>query len=238
MSRRPVSDPIVQHAIAQRARWKERRGNREIVLRLLAERGIWTLHELAEASELSREDCAFAIDELRVQVLVELTEDGRLLAARVGTAMGKGEQMSRSLNRVQLLGHLGQDAETKFTPTGVACTSFSLATNRRWKDQQSGEYKEATDWHRCVLWRSENVSQYLVKGKQIFVEGRMQTRSWEDKDKVTRYTTEVVVSDLVLLGGGGDQARPAGEAARPRQQTTGQEAPPDAHGITDDDVPF
>jgi single-strand DNA-binding protein len=146
--------------------------------------------------------------------------------------------VSRSINRVQLLGHLGQDAETKFTPSGAACTTFSIATNRHWKDKQSGEWKDATDWHRCVLWRSENVSNYLTKGKQVHVDGRLQTRQWDDNG-TTRYTTEVIVSDLVLLGGA-DQARPAAAtSARPRQQTTAQEAPEDMpQGITDDDVPF
>ena len=114
--------------------------------------------------------------------------------------------MSRSINRVQLLGHLGQDAETKFTPSGVPCSTFSVATNRRWKDQQSGEWKEATDWHRCVLWRSEKVSTYLTKGKQLIVEGRLQTRQWDDNG-TNRYVTEVVVSDVYLLGGGSDSAR-------------------------------
>lgn len=145
---------------------------------------------------------------------------------------------SRSLNRVELLGHLGQDAETKFTPAGVACTSFSLATNRRWKDQQTGEYKEATDWHRCVLWRSENVSKFLPKGKQVFCEGRLQTRSWDDKGTM-RYTTEVILDSLILLGGGDQVSSPAsGQPRPPRQQTTVQEAPPDALGIGNDDVPF
>jgi len=145
--------------------------------------------------------------------------------------------MSRSLNRVQLLGHLGQDSETKFTPANVACTTFSLATNRRWKDQQSGEYKEAVDWHRCVLWRSENVSQYLLKGKQIFCEGRLQTRSWDDKG-TTRYITEVVLDNLLLLGGGDPAKQESGQARPATRPATGQEAPPDAHGVTDDDVPF
>ncbi len=127
--------------------------------------------------------------------------------------------MSRSLNRVQLLGHLGQDAETKHTPSGVACTTFSIATNRRWKDQQSGEYKEATDWHRCVLWRSENVVGYLTKGKQIYLDGQLRTRQWDDQG-TTRYVTEVVVNDLLLLGGT-DLARPVPPSSgRPKQQTT------------------
>ena len=99
---------------------------------------------------------------------------------------------SRSVNKVILLGHLGKDAETKFTPSGVSVTNFTLATNRRWKDQQSGEWKEETEWHRIVLWRSENVSNYLLKGKQVYIEGRLQTRSYEDKEGRKVYTTEVV----------------------------------------------
>ena len=87
---------------------------------------------------------------------------------------------SRSVNKVILLGHLGRDAENKFTPSGTAVSNFTLATNRRWKDQQTGEWKEETDWHRCVLWRSENVSNYLLKGKQVYIEGRLQTRSYDD----------------------------------------------------------
>ena len=111
---------------------------------------------------------------------------------------------SRSVNKVILLGHLGKDAETKFTPSGVAKTSFTVATNRRWKDQQSGEWKEVTDWHNVVLWRSENVANYLLKGKQVYVEGRLETRSWEDQQSgQKKYMTEVVADDVILLGGGG-----------------------------------
>ena len=80
---------------------------------------------------------------------------------------------SRSVNKVILLGHLGKDAETKYTPNGTARTTFPLATNRRWKDEQSGEWKEETDWHNVVLWRAENVANYLLKGKQVYLEGRL-----------------------------------------------------------------
>ena len=159
---------------------------------------------------------------------------------------------SRSVNKVILVGHLGKDAETKFTPSGQARSTFTLATNRRWKDQQSGEWKEETDWHNIVLWRSENLANYLQKGKQVYVEGRLQTRSWEDKDGQKRYTTEVVCEDLVLLSGGGrgDPAGGGGDFERPvsmprsaqRQQppAASQAAPPEDfnQGITDDDVPF
>ena len=156
---------------------------------------------------------------------------------------------SRSVNKVILLGHLGKDAETKFTPSGVARSTFTIATNRRWKDQQSGEWKEETDWHNVILWRAENLANYLLKGKQVYVEGRLQSRSYDDKEGQKRYITEVVCDDLVLLGGRGDSAgagsgdfaQPASmprSAAAPRPQATAA-APDDfSQGITDDDVPF
>src|SRR5450755_1525373 len=88
---------------------------------------------------------------------------------------------SRSVNKVILVGHLGRDAETKFTPGGTAVTKFSVATSRRWKDKQSGEWKEETDWTNITLWQAENLANYLTKGKQVYVEGRIHTRSYDDK---------------------------------------------------------
>src|SRR3954466_14440372 len=158
---------------------------------------------------------------------------------------------SRSVNKVILLGHLGKDAETKFTPSGVAKTSFTLATNRRWKDQQSQEWKEITDWHNVVLWRSENVANYLLKGKQVYVEGRLESRSWEDKEGQKRYITEVVADDVILLGGRGGDAPSGGgvfeRRDRPVSMPRSAQRPPAPaapapddfnQGITDDDVPF
>jgi single-strand DNA-binding protein len=154
---------------------------------------------------------------------------------------------SRSVNKVILIGHLGKDAETKFTPSGVSMTKFSVATNRRWKDQQTGEWKEETDWANVVLWRQENLSNYLTKGKQVYVEGRLQTRSWEDKDGKKQYMTEVVADEVILLGGrGGDGGAEGGSQpvsmprSAPRSQPAARvadEMGPD-QGITDDDVPF
>src|SRR5689334_24956080 len=119
---------------------------------------------------------------------------------------------SRSVNKVILLGNLGKDAETKFTPSGVARTTFTIATSRRWKDQQTGEWKDMTDWHNVVLWRSENLTNYLLKGKQVYVEGRLESRSWEDKEGQKRYITEVVADELILLGGrGGGESSGGGE---------------------------
>jgi len=156
---------------------------------------------------------------------------------------------SRSVNKVILLGNLGKDAETRFTTGGAARTTFSIATSRRWKDQQTGEWKEETDWHNVVLWRQENVATYLTKGRQVYVEGRLRTRSYEDKDGKKVYTTEVVADDLILVGGrggdsgGGEEPRPQSASAprsAPRSQARSAEEPPPSpdYEAGDDDVPF
>jgi single-strand DNA-binding protein len=152
------------------------------------------------------------------------------------------------------VGRLGKDAETKFTPGGASVTKFSVATSRRWKDQQSGEWKEETNWSNITFWRGENVAPYLLKGTQIYVEGRLQTRSYEDKDGKKVYATDVVADDVILLsgrgegggGGGGEegggysQERPV-SMPRSARGGGGSSAPPAddfPQGITDDDVPF
>jgi single-strand DNA-binding protein len=156
---------------------------------------------------------------------------------------------SRSVNKVILVGRLGRDAETKFTPGGTAVTKFSVATSRRWKDKQSGEWKEETDWTNIVLWQAENLANYLTKGKQVYVEGRIHTRSYDDKDGKKVYATEVVADDVILLGGPGDSGGRGGDdysqqpVSMPRSAGGGsprQPAPQEDYGqgITDDDVPF
>jgi len=155
---------------------------------------------------------------------------------------------SRSVNKVILIGHLGRDAETAYTASQTAVTKFSVATNRRWKDQQTGEWKEETNWTNVVLWRGENVAPYLTKGKQVYVEGRIQTRSYDDKDGKKVWTTEVVADDVILLGGRGEGAPPQDEgfsqepamrsAPRPRTASAAPAAPPMNEGVGDDDVPF
>lgn len=154
---------------------------------------------------------------------------------------------SRSVNKVILVGNLGKDAETKFTPGGAAVTKFTIATGRRWKDQQSGEWKEETDWHNVVLWRAENLANYLLKGKQVYVEGRLHTRSYDDKDGKKQYFTEVVAEDVILLGGRGAEAGAGGDYASgpvSMPRSAQRQAPPASGGesfsqeITDDDVPF
>ena len=134
---------------------------------------------------------------------------------------------SRSVNKVILLGHLGKDAETKFTPSGASVTKMTLATSRRWKDKQTGDWKEETEWHNIVAWSIENLAQYLLKGKQIYVEGRLQTRNYEDKDGQKKYFTEVVSDDIILLGGGGGGGgRGEGGAASSDDMESGFGGPP------------
>ncbi len=157
---------------------------------------------------------------------------------------------SRSVNKVILIGNLGRDAETKFTASGAAVTRFAVATTRSWKDQQSNEWKEETNWTNVVLWRQENVANYLTKGKQVYVEGRLQTRSYDDKDGKKVYATEVVAEEVILLGGRGESsggyeggqaagARAGGAPSRGKTNAPGgDEDPYGGLGVTDDDVPF
>ena len=162
--------------------------------------------------------------------------------------------MSRGgVNKVILIGNLGSDPEVKYTPTGVAVANVSLATNETWNDK-SGERQERTEWHRLVIWRklAEIVGQYLKKGSKIYVEGRLETRSWDDQGGQKRYTTEVVVNDLQMLDGRGDFSD-GGQGGPPPMPSMGQESS-DGGGFTpqggggfepqggpssaDDDLPF
>lgn len=108
-----------------------------------------------------------------------------------------------SLNKVMIIGRLGSNPELRYTPSGMAVANFSLATNEYWSDK-SGERQERTEWHRVVVWgkQAETANQYLSKGRQAYIEGRLQTRQWEDKDGNKKYTTEVVASNIQFLGGG------------------------------------
>ena len=154
---------------------------------------------------------------------------------------------SRSVNKVILIGHLGRDAETAYTASQVAVTKFSVATSRRWKDQQTGEWKEETNWSNVVLWRQEAVAPYLTKGKQVYVEGRLQTRSYDDKEGKKVWTTEVVADEVILLGGRGEgggpseeygsQEQPMRSAPRSRPAAAPSSQAP-SEGVSDDDVPF
>ena len=153
-----------------------------------------------------------------------------------------------SVNKVILVGNLGRDAELRYTPGGTPIARFSIATTEVWNDKASGQKQEKTEWHRIVLWgkSAESLSEYLTKGKQIFVEGRLQTRKWQDKDGNDKYTTEIRADRITLLGGGGGGGGMGG-GARSQQRTPaavgaggGDHEPmgEPIHDLSDDDIPF
>ena len=141
------------------------------------------------------------------------------------------------INKVIIVGHLGKDPEVRYTPSGSAVANFSVATSETWKDKTTGEKKERTEWHRIVAWDKlgEICGEYLSKGRQVYVEGRLQTRSYDDKEGVKRYTTEIIATDVQFLGpkdsGGG---RPSSSGGAPPRDTGGGLGPP----VADDDIPF
>jgi single-strand DNA-binding protein len=156
-----------------------------------------------------------------------------------------------SVNKVILVGNLGRDAELRYTPGGAPVATLNLATTEVWNDKASGQKQEKTEWHRIVLWgkSAEALSEYLTKGKQIYVEGRLQTRKWQDKDGNDKYSTEIRSDKIVLLGGGGggggrSAQRGAGAGAG---AGTGASAGGGEHiepmgepvsELSDDDIPF
>jgi single-strand DNA-binding protein len=145
--------------------------------------------------------------------------------------------MSRGgVNKVILIGNLGSDPEVKYTPSGVPVVNFSLATTESWSDKTSGERQERTEWHRLVLWRrlAEIAGQYLKKGSKLYVEGKLQTRSWDDQNGQKRYTTEVVVNDMQMLDSRGDSGGGAGDPG-PAAMEEGPSQPPQQE---EDDLPF
>lgn len=142
-----------------------------------------------------------------------------------------------SVNKVILVGRLGKDPEVRYTPSGASVANFSLATDETWKDK-NGEKQQRTEWHNIVVWGklAEICGQYLTKGKLVYLEGRLQTREWDDKDGNKRRTTEVVASDMVMLGSKAEGGGSAPQRESPRQPVQTAEAPDVA--ITDDDIPF
>ena len=148
--------------------------------------------------------------------------------------------MARGINKVILVGHLGRDPELRYMPNGGAVTKVSVATSESWKDKQTGEQKERTEWHNVVFYRrlAEVAGEYLKKGSLVYIEGALQTRKWQDKSGADRYTTEIIASEMQMLGGyagGGDRA--AGDSGAPRSSGQGGDAGFDGDGF-DDDIPF
>ncbi len=153
--------------------------------------------------------------------------------------------MARGINKVILVGNLGADPETRYTANNSAVTTVSLATTDSWRDKATGEQQERTEWHRVVFFNrlAEIAGEYLRKGRQVYVEGRLQTRKWQDQSGQDRYTTEVVASEMQMLGGrdegtgGGSGA--SGGGFRDRQRTPAvAEGPPPSSDFDDDDIPF
>jgi len=146
------------------------------------------------------------------------------------------------LNKVMIIGHLGQDPDTRYTQGGDAVTTISVATSRQWKDKQTGEPKEKTEWHRCVFWgaKAETVGQYLKKGSKVYVEGELETRKWDDKDGVTRYTTEIRAFQFQFLDRkeGSRPPHPAGDQATTEPQKQDAPAQQEIAEDFDDDIPF
>jgi single-strand DNA-binding protein len=171
--------------------------------------------------------------------------------------------MARGINKVILIGHLGQDPEVRALPSGSSIANLRIATTESWKDKQSGEFKEQTEWHTVVLFgrTAEVAAEYLKKGSQVFIEGRLRTRKWQDKTGNDRYSTEIVGNDMQMLGGRGqgggagggasagaagggrDTGRGAGSAASAATSSSGGGEFSDAPATStehdfDDDIPF
>lgn len=157
--------------------------------------------------------------------------------------------MARGINKVILIGNLGNDPDVRYTSGGSAVANVSVATSETWRDKETGDQQERTEWHRIVFFGrlAEIVSEYLRKGSKIYVEGRLQTRKWQDRDGNDRYTTEVVANEMQMLdskGGSGTFAGAPAEAPKPRsaKAPTGpapqDNAPGDKSEFVDDDIPF
>ncbi len=148
--------------------------------------------------------------------------------------------MARGVNKVILIGNLGQDPETKSLPSGSAVTNIRVATTEGWKDKQTGEKKEATEWHSVVFFdrMAEIAGQYLKKGSKVYIEGSLRTRKWQDKNGNDRYTTEVRATDMQMLdskGGGGSSGT---SYERPARAETASATPVAEKSFEDDDIPF
>ncbi|MDJ0927180.1 MAG: single-stranded DNA-binding protein [Gammaproteobacteria bacterium] len=146
--------------------------------------------------------------------------------------------MARGVNKVILIGNLGADPDTRYMPSGSAVANVRIATTESWKDKQTGEQTERTEWHNIVFFNrlAEIVSEYLRKGSQVYVEGRLRTRKWQDRDGNDRYTTEIVADQMQMLGGRGGAAPAMAPAAASggSRQPAAQPVPE----FEDDDIPF
>ena len=154
--------------------------------------------------------------------------------------------MARGINKVILVGNVGGDPETRYMPSGSAVTNLTVATNESWKDKQTGEKKERTEWHRVAMFNrlAEIAAEYLRKGSQVYIEGKLRTRKWQDKDGQDRYTTEIIADEMQMLGGRGGDFGGGGGASSSRgssgssQDSGGAPPHPGPDDVFDDDIPF
>ena len=160
--------------------------------------------------------------------------------------------MARGVNKVILIGNLGNDPEVRYTAGGAAVANVSIATTESWKDKESGEQQEKTEWHRVVFFNrlAEIVAEYLKKGSQVYVEGRLQTRKWQDKEGNDKYSTEIVANEMQMLGsrggggGGGTSASEGGGRQSPAAESRGKDKDKSKgkartdDEFVDDDIPF
>ncbi len=154
--------------------------------------------------------------------------------------------MARGINKVILVGNLGQDPETRYMPSGSAVTNFTVATNESWKDKQTGEQKERTEWHKVAMFGrlAEIAAEYLRKGSQVYVEGKLRTRKWQGQDGQDRYTTEIIADEMQMLGGRGGAGGGSfggggsGGGSGGGQQGGGNTPPAPGPDDFDDDIPF
>ncbi|MGH8252071.1 MAG: single-stranded DNA-binding protein [Steroidobacteraceae bacterium] len=153
--------------------------------------------------------------------------------------------MARGVNKVILIGHLGQDPQSRAMPSGKAVVNLRLATSDQWRDKQTGESKEATEWHNVVMFDrlAEIAAEYLRKGSHVYVEGRIRTRKWQDREGQDRYTTEIVANEMQMLGGRGPSGGGGGQAAADRAAQRSEEPatrgePAGVAESFDDDIPF
>lgn len=152
--------------------------------------------------------------------------------------------MARGINKVIVVGNVGADPETRYMPSGSAVTNLTVATNESWKDKQTGEKKERTEWHRVAMFNrlAEIAAEYLRKGSQVYIEGKLRTRKWQDKDGNDRYTTEIIADEMQMLGGrggsGGDFGGGSQGSSRGGSQGGGSAPPQPGPDDFDDDIPF
>lgn len=157
--------------------------------------------------------------------------------------------MARGVNKAIIIGNLGNDPETKYMPSGNAVTNITVATSETWKDKQTGQPQERTEWHRVIFFNrlAEIAGEYLSKGSKVYIEGALRTRKWKDQQGIERYTTEIVASEMQMLDSRSSDNRSTsqsqypeaqGAANPPAQQPKGSNPPPPAAGDFDDDIPF